>query len=89
MSRHDKHPWTPVRWLTEDLYIHMNEDWPEADNDYLFEQSLAKCEEAWTNEMTERQKNDEVFGLYRRKVSKTIVFGKQCEMKTQRTCMYS
>jgi len=56
MSRHDKHPWTPVRWLTEDLYIHMNEDWPEADNDYLFEQSLAKCEEAWTNEMTERQK---------------------------------
>ena len=40
-------------------------------------------------EMTERRKNDEVFGLYRRKVSKTIVFGKQCEMKTQRTCMYS
>ena len=40
-------------------------------------------------EMTERRKNDEVFGLYRRKVSKTIAFGKQCEMKTQRTCMYS
>ena len=32
---------------------------------------------------------NEFFGLYRRIVSKTIVFGKQCEMKTQRTNMHS
>ena len=30
---------------------------------------------------------NEFFGLYRRKVNKTVAFGKQCEMKTQRRQM--
>ena len=30
---------------------------------------------------------NEFFGLYRKKVNKTVVFGKQCEMKTQRRQM--
>ena len=37
----------------------------------------------------ESAKNEEFFGLYRRIVSKTINFGEQCEMKTQRTKMNS
>jgi len=78
MSRYDKHPWTPVRWLTEDLYIHMKEDWPEADNDYLFEESSAKCEEAWTNEMTDRQKR-RYFKLSRKDEKKCIKEAKDKE----------
>ena len=40
-------------------------------------------------EESQEAKNEEFFGFYRRYVSKTVAFGKQCEMKTQRTKIYS
>jgi len=52
----DPHPWTPERHLAQRLFDKMIQDFPEADVDYLFSNSLRHCQEAWANRMTDQQK---------------------------------
>jgi len=57
MSPTDPHPWTAVRYLTERLFQKMKEDFPRADMDYVFEESVKHCKEAWPT-MTKEQKQE-------------------------------
>ena len=52
----DPHPWTPERHLAQRLFDKMRQDFPEADMDYLFSNSLRHCQDAWTYRMTDQQK---------------------------------
>jgi len=52
-------------------------------SDKAFTRSFFSMQKKW------REAKNEFFGFYRRNVSKTVAFGKQCEMKTQRTKIYS
>jgi len=56
MSLNDQHPWTPERWLTEQLYGEMLKDWPEADKEYLFKESLTTVQNAWENKIPDKKK---------------------------------
>ena len=57
MSSTDTHPWTPLRHLVEALFQQMLKDFPNADINYLFTESLLDCEDAWNTIMTQEQKN--------------------------------
>jgi len=55
MSVNDAHPWSAVRHLAQVLFDQMKEDFPDSDTDYVMEQSLKNCKEAWTK-MSREQK---------------------------------
>ena len=57
MASIDPHPWTPLRHLVEALFQQMQKDFPDADKNYLFTESLHDCQDAWNTIMTQEQKN--------------------------------